>query len=192
MANVLRRAYHAGMEWLVSAGLLVAVAAWVAGLCHRLQHLRTEVRGAWQDWLEDTRRRNKAAGEFAEFAALLLPPGEMLPRTLRRLVADSDRLLPVGERLLWTENVERVRTEGELRRELSAAARRAEDWRTGRADDGLERVSEELLQRMERYEQSGRRFRLAAEAYNAALAEPPVRLLAPSLGFLRVVRTLVP
>lgn len=179
------------MEWLVSVGLLVAVAAWVAGLCHRLQHLRAEVRGAWRDWLEDTRRRNETAGEFADFVALLLPPGEMLPRTLRRLLADSDRALPLGEGLLWAEHAERTLAEGALCRELSAATRRAEALQRQRADEGLARVCEQLLLCLERQEQSGRRFRIAAEAYNAALAEPPVRALAPGLGFLRVAPALL-
>lgn len=176
------------MEWLVSVGLLVAVAAWVAGLCHRLQLLRTEVRGAWQDWLDDTRRRNASLGEFAEVVALLLPQGEMLPRTLRRLVADSERMLLVGEGLLWDEAPFSRRTEGELRRAASAATRRAEEMADLQADERLRRVCEHLLQHMERQEQSGRRFRMAAEAYNAALTEPSVRLFAPSLGFVRVVR----
>lgn len=179
-----------GMEWLVSAGLLVAVAAWVVGLCHRLQLLRTEVRSAWQDWLDDTRRRNESLGELAEAAALLLPQGEMLPRTLRRLIADSERTLPEGEKLLWSEHAETHRTEAALRREASAAARRVKSEQSLRADAGLSHLCEQLLLRLERQEQSGRRFRLAAEAYNAVLSEPPVRLLAPSLGFLRVVRAL--
>lgn len=177
-----------GMEWLVSTGLLVAVVAWVVALCHRLQLLRTDVRGAWQDWLDDTRRRNETLGEFAETVALLLPQGEMLPRTLRRLVADSDRMLLMGEGLLWEEVPHSSRTEGELRREASVAARRAEESGVLHSDERLRKVCDCLLQRMERQEQSSRRFRLAAEAYNAALSEPPVRLLAESLGFARVVR----
>lgn len=176
----------AGMEWLVSAGLLVAVAAWVAGLCHRLRLLRSDVRGAWADWLADTRRRNEALGEMAECVSVLLPPGEMLPRTLRRLLADSDRALRAGEGLLWSDSAAPRQTEGDLRREARAAALRVEQTAVLRADEGAQGLCERLLLALERQEQSGRRLRLAAEAYNAVLREPPVQLLAPSLGFLRV------
>lgn len=175
------------MEWLVSAGLLVAVAAWVAGVCHRLQLLRTEVRGAWEEWLADPRRRNKILGEFAESVSLLLPPGEMMPRTLRRLVTDSERSLRSGEQLLWTAEAESRQTEGKLRREANGAAHRVERTDALRSDEGVWRLCEHLLQTLERQEQSGRRFSLAAESYNAALREPPVQLIAPTLGFLRVV-----
>lgn len=176
-----------GMEWIVSAGLLVAVAAWVAGVCHRLQLLRSEVRGAWADWLADTQRRNETLGEFAESVSLRLPPGEMLPRTLRRLLGDSERGLRRGEHLLWSADEELRQTEGELRRKADAAARRVEESAALRADEGLWALCERLLQALERQEQSGNRFRLAAETYHAALREPPVQLIAPTLGFLRVV-----
>lgn len=175
------------MEWLVSAGLLVAVAAWVAGVCHRLQLLRTEVRGAWADWLADTRRRNEALGAFAESVSLLLPPGEMLPRTLRRLVTDSDCELRQGDELLWDAEAATAQTEVALRQEANGAARRVERTDALRADATLWAACERLLQTLERQEQSGRRFSLAAESYNAALQEPPVQLIAPTLGFLRVV-----
>lgn len=175
-----------GMEWLVSAGLMVAVAAWVAGVCHRLQMLRAEVREAWADWLEDTRRRNDALGEFAESASVLLPPGEMLPRTLRRMVADSERSLRMGEHLLWTEDDAARVTETSLYREASAAARLVEQTPQLRDDEGLGALCEGLLRALERQEQSGHRLNLAAEAYNAALREPPVEMIAPVLGFLRI------
>lgn len=166
------------MEWLVSAGLLVAVAAWVAGVCHRLQLLRTEVRGAWADWLADTRRRNEALGAFAESVSMLLPPGEMLPRTLRRLVTDSDCELRQGDELLWEVEAATAQTEAALRQEANGAARRVERTDALRADATLWAACERLLQTLERQEQSGRRFLLAAESYNAALQEPPVQLIA--------------
>lgn len=165
---------------------MVAVAAWVAGVCHRLQMLRTEVRGAWADWVDETRRRNETLGEFAESVSLLLPPGEMLPRTLRRLQGDSDRGLRQGEHLLWREDDALQQTEGALLREAGSAARQVEETAALRADAGLRGACERLLLALEHQEQSRNRFCLAAEAYNAALREPPVQLLAASLGFLRV------
>lgn len=177
-----------GMEWLVSAGLLVAVAAWVAGVCHRMQLLRAEVRGTWADWMEDTHRRNESVEALAESVSVLLPAGEMLPRTLRRLVADSERHLRRGEYLLWAETEEPKQTEEELHREAHDAVCRVESTSSLRADARLLEHCERLVHTLERQEQSGRRFNLAAEAYNAALREPPVQLLAPMLGFLRVPR----
>lgn len=172
--------YDAAMEYLVSAGLLVAVLAWVSGLCHRLRLLRADLRGAWADWLRDTRRRNEALGEFAELAAVLLPPGEMLPRTLRRLLADSDRALRGGEALLWRSDRAALAAEAALRREAEQASRLA--------CAGLQEPGERLSLALERQGQSERRFQLAAEAYNLALQEPPARLLAPGFGFRRVPR----
>lgn len=173
------------MEWLVSAGLLVAVAAWVAGVCHRLQLLRTEVRAAWAEWLADTHRRNEHAEALAESVSVMLPPGEMLPRTLRRLVSDSELVLRQGEQLLWSEEEEARRTEDALRREACLAARRVEENGSLRADERLWSLCEQLLRTLERQEQSARRFNLVVETYNTALREPPVQLLAPSLGFGR-------
>lgn len=174
------------MEWLISAGLLVAVAAWVAGVCHRLQVLRTEVRGAWADWLADTRRRNESVEALAESVSVRLPSGEMLPRTLRRLVTDSERSLRGGEELLWAAEEETTTTEGELRRAACLAAHRVEETDSLREDKRLCALCEQLLHTLERQEQSARRFNLAAESYHAALQEPPVQLLASSLGFLQV------
>ena len=178
MARSVVLRYDAAMEYLISAGLFVAVLAWVSALCHRLRLLRAELRGAWADWLRDTRRRNATLGEFAELAAVLLPPGEMLPRTLRRLVADSDRALEGGERLLWRADRSALRAEQALRREAEHASRLG--------CDGLQKLGERLTRELERQGQSERRFRLAAECYNAALAEPPVRPVAAGFGFLRV------
>ncbi|MCQ2365515.1 MAG: hypothetical protein MJ051_08210 [Akkermansia sp.] len=166
------------MEYLVSAGLLVAVLAWVSALCHRLRLLRAELQGAWADWLRDTRCRNETLGEFAELAAVLLPRGEMLPRTLRRLVADSNRVLKDGERLLWRADRAMLRAEQALRQEAEQASKLHHE--------GLLELGERLARELERQGQSERRFRLAAECYNAALAEPPVRLVAPGFGFTRV------
>ena len=180
MARSAERGYHVAMEYLVSAGLLAAVLAWVSALCHRLRLLRAEVQDAWADWLRDTRSRNEALGEFAELAAVLLPPGEMLPRTLRRLLADSDRALRGGENLLWHADRSALAAEQTLRQKAEQASRLG--------CEGLQSLSESLALALERQGQSERRFHLAAESYNMALLEPPVRLLARGLGFHRVPR----
>lgn len=173
------------MEWLISAGLLVAVAAWVAGVCHRLRLLRSEVCDAWAAWMDDARRRNEALNEFAELASLLLPPGEMQPRTLRRLLADSERALRRGQGLLWQLDSVAEAGEHALRREAERAARRAEEESRRLAHEGLQNLGERLAQLLEKQGQSARRFREAAELYNAALREPPLQAVAASLGFRR-------
>lgn len=111
-----------------------------------------------------------------------------MPRTLRRLVEDSERHLRQGEHLLWEEDEETRQTERALHREAHDATRRVEETGNLRTDAGLWELCERLVHALKRQEQSGRRFNLAAEAYNAALREPPVQLLAPMLGFLRVPR----
>lgn len=162
----------------------MAVLAWVSGLCHRLRLLRAELRGAWADWLRETRCRNETLAEFAELAAVLLPAGEMLPRTLRRLLADSDRALRQGEALLWRADRSARAAEKALRREAGLAARCA--GATLLHHEGVQPLVERLTQELERQQQSERRFRLAAETYNAALHEPPVRPVAAGFGFLPV------
>lgn len=171
------------MEWLISVGLLVAVAAWVAGVCHRLQLLRNEVCNAWEAWMADARRRNETLGEFAAMMALLLPPGEMQPRTLRRLLADSERVLRRGQGVLWQADAAAEEGERALRQEAERAVRRAEEESRRLTHEGLQSLGASLAQRLERQGQSSRRLQLAAEAYNAALREPPLQAVAASLGF---------
>lgn len=178
----------ADMEILISVGLLVAVAAWGARLCHRLFCLRAELRGAWEAWMQDTRSRNETLEAFAELFSLLMPAGEMQPRTLRRLVADSERLLRAGEALLWQATAAECTAEGELRRAAELAARTVEERAALRGHESLGPLCERLLTAMERQSQSGARLQAAAEAYNAALQEPPARLVAPGMGFLRAFR----
>lgn len=167
----------AGMEILISVGLLVAVAAWVAGLCHRLSRLRAELLCAWKAWEQDTRRRNETLGEFAELYALLMPAGEMQPRTLRRLRADSDRALSSGQM--------QDTGEGELCRALEQATLTVEETAALRSHEGMAALCEQLTKVQKRQKLSGQQLQEAEEAYLAALKEPPARLLAPSLGFHR-------
>lgn len=165
----------ADMEILISVGLLVAVAAWVAGLCHRLSRLRAELRSAWEAWAQDTRRRNETLGEFAELYALLMPAGEMQPRTLRRLLADSDRALRAGKL--------QDAGEGELCRELERATSVVGETAVLRSHEGMAALCEQLTKAQKRQKLSEQQLQEAEEAYLAALKEPPVRLVAPSLGF---------
>lgn len=170
-----------GMEILISVGLLVAVAAWVAQLCHRLVLLRAELRGAWEAWMLDTRRRNETLGELAELFSLLMPAGEMPPRTLRRLVADSERVLKAGESLLWQSR--QPAGEDELCRSATEAVRLAGERAELRGHQSMGTLRERLEADLEQQAQSETRLQLAAAAYNAALREPPVAPLAPVLGF---------
>lgn len=165
------------MEWLVSAGLLVAVAAWVAGVSHRLQMLRGKMRRAWADWLEETHRRNEALGKWTEAVSVLLPPGEMLPRTLRRLLSDSELDLRAG--------AVRMDTEGELKRKALTIAMSLSVPLPTPSDTGLPKLCEALRLCLEAQERRALQFRAAAEAYHTALQEPPIRLIAAALGFQR-------
>lgn len=170
-----------GMEILISVGLLVAVVAWVAHLCHRLVLLRAELLGAWGEWMLDTRRRNETLGEFTELFSLLMPAGEMPPRNLRRLVADSERVLRAGEALLW--QTPPPAGEDELCRTAAAAARMAEERAELREHLTMGTLRARLEADLAQQAQSETRLLLAAAAYNAALREPPVSPLAPVLGF---------
>lgn len=173
------------MEILISVGLLVAVAAWVARQCHRLILLRTELRSACSAWVLDTRRRNETLGEFTALFSLLMPAGEMTPRALRRLVADSERALQAGEALLWQAEA----TEGEdaLCRAAAEAARLAEERVELRQHEPMDSLRQRLKADLARQALSCTRLQEAAAAYNNALCEPPVRPLAPMLGFQQSV-----
>lgn len=178
------RAYGAGMELLVSAGLLVAVLGWLAQVCHRLYRLRQGVHRAWLDWMEATQSRNAALDEFSEALALLRPRGDMLPRHLRRLIADYRRSLQRSGQEGWCSPgfAALLRDEAELRRCLGDSVRCVVAAQHPEPDKCRE-ICERLEDGRSRQRNSERRFDKAAAGYNEALLEPPVHLVAQVLGF---------
>lgn len=176
-----------GMEWLIASGLLVAVWAWVAELCHRLLHLRAGVQGAWQQWVEATHRRNDCLIEVAAALAPALPREDVLPRVLRRLAEDSDRLLREQPQLPWGGvRHAAVLSEAALRRQAQGSWNRVAQQESLQWNEGLRHLRE-LWEDADAWQrQSERVYGDVAGSYNAALREPPVRALAGMLGFRRV------
>lgn len=175
--------YDDGMELLISAGLLLVVAAWMTKTCHRLRSLHANVQQAWDAWMLDTRRRNAALEDVAELLALLLPTGDMLPRTLRRLSADSEYILRTG--LCKGDNHQQ---EIRLCQEAEAAIRRADESAHLHSHETLAALCSKLTEALARQEESALNLQGVSELYNRALDEPPIRLLAPSFGFQPVPR----
>lgn len=172
------------MQYLVSAALLVAVAAWVVAVFNRLNHLRGEVCGAWQQWITATHRRNECLADFASVFALLMPQGDMLPRSLRRLAADSERSLGASPEPHWGASPGFVGgAEAVLRRVVDDSMVAVENSPLLRAHERLQQLSSQVHLSCYQQEQYTRLFNHMAEAYNNALADPSGRLLAPLFGF---------
>lgn len=175
-----------GMEWLIASGLMVAVFAWLAELCHRLHLLRAGVLHTWEIWVDATHHRNDCLGNFAELLALLLPRGDMQPRALRRMVADSERALrehPLPFR--GTGRHAAVYGEEALRLCTGDSLRRVENHADLRRHEKLQGLCERLNVAEEWQRQTEQDYAARVAAYNRALREPPARLPAHLLGFRR-------
>ncbi len=174
------------MEWLISFALLVAVTSWVVATYHRLHHLRSQVRAAWQQWELSTRHRNACLSSFAPAFEHCAPAALALPLELRHAAQDSeheldfplppptadgyalpgsDFLKPLGER----ERSLRLLVGDSLRLldELPEAPQNAE------LPGLVSRLSASLFQQ----EQHTQLYNRAVEEYNSALASPSGRLV---------------
>ncbi len=178
------------MEWLISLALLVAVAAWVVATYHRLNHLRTQVQEAWQQWERSTRHRNSCLSSFAPILALCAPASLALPHELREAVEGSDERLddkvpqatadgagsdalprrdflqPLGER------------EKELRVLVGDSLRLIDELPLPGADEELPLLVSRLSASLFQQEQHTRLYNRAVEDYNRALATPSGKLVA--------------
>jgi hypothetical protein len=173
------------MQYLVSFALLVAFIAWMAGVYHQLEHLRAAVCLCWGQWCRATHHRNECLADFAETFALFLPEEDPRPAYLRRLAADSDRSLALVQAPRWSEvhgflgGAEQV-----LRKAVACSVQTVEDSPAMREHEHLQRLCSSVSVSLYQQDQLASLFNHAAVEYNAALAAPSARLLAPLFGFV--------
>ncbi|MDO5450652.1 MAG: hypothetical protein Q4F30_07170 [Akkermansia sp.] len=172
------------MSYLVSLGLLVLVASWVAAVYNRLSHLRGLVAEAWLQWLLATRQRNACAADFAAAFTLRRPPGDMLPRSIRKLTEDSE--LSLESATAERNNAGALRAalaEHELAAVFRATFLAVQETDTMVADEQLQLLGSRLSRALFRQEQSARVFNRMAQDYNHALEDVSGRVLGSVFGF---------
>ncbi len=174
------------MEIVVSIGLLVAVLAWVLSVYQRLLHLRSEVRGAWQQWLSATHRRNECLADFAEHFALLLPGDDASPARLQRLTDDSEHALEHLAEPRWGNSSEDVLpgVEWRLQRAVHESVAEVEHESLAQGHERLHLLCGQMSVALYQQENRTRLFNRVAQEYNTALSSLGGRMLAPMFGFL--------
>lgn len=173
------------MEILVSVGLLVAVLAWVVSVYNRLYHLRREVMGAWNQWVQATRSRNEQLGNFADVFARVLPQGSLVPRRLRSLADDSERRLRSMKEPRWGNSGESFMPGEEwmLQRALRESMDEAEHMPQIHTHLEFQQLCGLMSMALYQQEHRTRLFNRAAQEYNSALVSPGGRALASVFGF---------
>lgn len=174
------------MQYLVSFALLVAVVAWMVGVYNNLCHLRMTVCNCWGQWRKATQHRNECLSDFTNAFSLFMPQGDPLPDSLRRLVADSERSLALLSREpRWcslhgfTGGAEQL-----LRQAVARSVQAVEASPAMRAHEHLQQLCSGVAVSLYQQDQVANLFNRAAREYNAALASPSARLLAPLFGFV--------
>ncbi len=174
------------MEYIVSLALLIAVAAWVTAQYQRLQQLRGDVCSAWQQWVAATHRRNACLSDFVSLFSMMLPQGDLLPRSLRRLTSDSEHSLNLATEPHWGAGVHFFpAAEMVLRRAVNDSMETMENSSVMRGHERLQQLCGRMTGAQQRQDALTLRYNRAVQSYNGALDSPSGRMLAPLFRFLR-------
>ncbi len=172
------------MEFAVPMGILVAVLAWIIATYFKLNHLRHAARDAWQRWGEATRRRNSCLLELSVHLSEFLPREDVLPRRIKRLTDDTQRVLslfpepPSNDELRHLSHAER-----KLRNIVIGTVQSMEN-NAGMSTDTefielMNRVSLSLF----RQDETTLLYNTRARVYNVALESPGAQWVAELFGF---------
>lgn len=176
-----------GMEYIIPLALLVAVAAWLTAVFHRLNHLYGQVQSAWMQWSHATRQRNECLGDFTAVFSGYLPQGDMLPRDLRRLTEDSQRALSSSPQAPMAGAMGAVgEAERALRRVVGDSVQTLESSAPMRENQRLLQLCSQMSVTLFQQEQMARSYNRLAADYNQALSAPSGRLVGGIFGFLPV------
>ena len=175
-----------GMEIVVSMALLVAFLGWVVAVYNKLLHLRTEVLGAWKQWLSATRNRNERLSDFADGFAQTLPDGGAASERLRQLADDSEKTLHELQGPRWgiVEGGSLPGVEWRLQRAVYESVHEVERVPGTPEHEQLHQLCGLMSVALCQQEHRTRLFNRAAQEYNAALVTLGGRMLAPLFGFL--------
>ena len=172
------------MQYLVAFALLVAVAAWVVGVYNQLSHLRGLVCSSWAQWLSVTHRRNVCLKDYAAAFAAFVPKDAPMPRHLLRLADDSEYAIALALEPRWGKapgfmgGAEQV-----LRQVVADSVNIVEGTARMREHEHMQRLVSGISAALYQQDQMAAIFNRTAREYNAALAVPSARLLAPVFGF---------
>ena len=174
------------MNWLIALGLLVAVAAWVLSVYHRLHHLQLRAQEAWALWETATRHRNACVEALVPVLAASSPRVPTLPGALRRAAKDSDQGLDLagsGIDVLpdahWLHPM--GRQERSLRRLVADAFDAMDALPPSLADSELAQLGSALSISLFQQEQRTEQYNRAAESFNEALQTPSGRIVGSAL-----------
>lgn len=177
------------MIYVVSMGLLVAVAAWLVAVYHKLNMLREHVQAAWVQWSRVTMQRNERLGNFTAMFAACLPVGAMLPRDLRRLAEDSRLALSSRPSAPHPGGLKGVReTELGVRQRVGDSVEVIENSQRMRSNVDLVQVCREVSDALQLQEQIARAYDRTAVDYNNALTGPAAKVVAGMFGFVPVAQ----
>lgn len=177
------------MIYVVSLGLLVAVAAWLVSVYHRLNFLRGQVQDAWLQWSRVTMQRNERLGHFAASFASYLPVGDMLPRELRRMMEDSRLALSARPCAPRPGGLKALReAELGLRQRMGDSVQLIENSLVMRSNADLVQGCREVSDALAMQEQIAKAYDRSAGDYNSALLGPAARMVAGLFGFAPVAQ----
>lgn len=173
------------MQYLISFALMVAFAAWLVGVYNNLCLLRSAVCNCWGQWRKATHHRNECLIDFAAAFASFVPQDNPLPESLRRMAAESERSLALLSREPRWSSCHGFLSGAEslLRQTVERSVQAVEDSPAMRAHEHLQRLCSGVAVSLYQQDQVATLFNRAALEYNAALARPSARLLAPIFGF---------
>lgn len=172
------------MNYIAALALLVAVMACLVGEYVRLEHLKRRVEGAWNQWNHATRRRNERLGDFVAVLASYLPQEDELAREMRRWVTDSGRALAAqhGAPALGC-GAKLSEAERHLQVMMRSSGRAVESSTELRDNVQLQELYQAMATSHLMQSAETQHYNRLVHDYNAALAAPMTRLLAPVLGF---------
>lgn len=174
------------MEIVVSMGLLVAFLGWMVSVYNRLHHLRSEVQGAWQQWVQATHHRNERLTDFAEVFALVMPEHDSALHRLRRLTDDSEQILRSLREPRWgTPEADSLPgVEWRVQRAVHESVAEVESEPAALHHEQLQQLCGLMSVALYQQDHRTRLFNRAAREYNAALVSPGGRMLSSVFGFL--------
>lgn len=177
------------MIYIVSLGMLVAVAAWLVSVYHKLNFLRGQVQDAWLQWSRVTMQRNERLKHFTASFATCLPVGDMLPRDLRRMMEDSRLALSARPCAPKPGGLKFLReTELGLRQRMGDSVLRIENSEAMRSNADLVQGCREVSDALAMQEQIAKAYDRSAGDYNSALLGASARMVSGVFGFAPVAQ----
>lgn len=173
------------MQYLVSFALLVALAAWMAGVYNHLYHLRRAVCANWLQWCRSTHLRNVSLEDFVSSLAGFLSQHDDVSERLKSMVTSSEYEISVALEPHWGKaRGSMIPGERLLRRTAAEALSAVEESPATRGQVHLQQLCSRVSSALYQQDQYATLFDRAVREYNEALSTPSACILAPVFGFV--------